>query len=160
MGLGGIFRKQSGRQGGPRLAAWYAPERSPLSSDSRKPRLRPSSWAAAPCSSRGHDSLAPDSHEPHLGADDNASGVAGLLEAAWLLAAKRERRPAAQHGETVTAVVLREGQEVKLSVTFQESQRRCVGEKSPCGVFPRCDARRSGDFGASSRGGMGVPYRL
>ncbi|WNG17442.1 M28 family peptidase [Cystobacter fuscus] len=39
----------------------------------------------------GRGSLAPDSHEPHLGADDNASGVAGLLEAARLLAAKRER---------------------------------------------------------------------
>jgi S1-C subfamily serine protease len=31
---------------------------------------------------------------------------------------------AAKPGETVTAVVLREGREVKLSVTFQESQRR------------------------------------
>ena len=38
----------------------------------------------------GRGSLAPDSKEPHLGADDNASGVAGLLEAARLLAAKRE----------------------------------------------------------------------
>ncbi len=29
-----------------------------------------------------HHSLAPDSHQPHLGADDNASGTASLLEAA------------------------------------------------------------------------------
>jgi Tol biopolymer transport system component len=36
----------------------------------------------------GSNSLAPDSHEPHNGADDNASGVAGLLEAARLLAAR------------------------------------------------------------------------
>jgi Tol biopolymer transport system component len=36
----------------------------------------------------GHpSSLAPDSDEPHLGADDNASGVAALMEAARLLAA-------------------------------------------------------------------------
>jgi Tol biopolymer transport system component len=34
-----------------------------------------------------HHSLAPDSHTPHLGADDNASGTAGLLEAARALAA-------------------------------------------------------------------------
>lgn len=34
-------------------------------------------------------SLAPDSHLPHLGADDNASGTAGLLEAARLLVARR-----------------------------------------------------------------------
>ena len=34
----------------------------------------------------GPESLAPDSHEPHLGADDNASGTAGILEAARLLA--------------------------------------------------------------------------
>lgn len=33
----------------------------------------------------GRDSLAPDKHEPHLGADDNASGVAGVLEAVRLL---------------------------------------------------------------------------
>ncbi len=37
----------------------------------------------------GANSLAPDSREPHNGADDNASGVAGLLEAARLLAARR-----------------------------------------------------------------------
>lgn len=36
----------------------------------------------------GSNSLAPDAHEPHNGADDNASGVAGLLEAARLLAAR------------------------------------------------------------------------
>jgi hypothetical protein len=35
----------------------------------------------------GHYSLAPESHAPHLGADDNASGTAGLLEAARMLAA-------------------------------------------------------------------------
>ena len=37
----------------------------------------------------GRDSLAPESNEPHSGADDNASGVAGLLEAARVLAARR-----------------------------------------------------------------------
>lgn len=37
----------------------------------------------------GKESLAPDSHDPHLGADDNASGVAGVLEAVRLLAAGR-----------------------------------------------------------------------
>jgi hypothetical protein len=34
----------------------------------------------------GRNSLAPDRHEPHLGADDNASGVAALIEAARTLA--------------------------------------------------------------------------
>ncbi|PTL78909.1 peptidase M28 [Vitiosangium sp. GDMCC 1.1324] len=39
----------------------------------------------------GRGSLAPESHEPHLGADDNASGVAGLLEAARVLSEQRTR---------------------------------------------------------------------
>jgi Tol biopolymer transport system component len=38
----------------------------------------------------GHGSLAPDAHEAHLGADDNASGTAALLEVARILAAQRE----------------------------------------------------------------------
>ena len=38
----------------------------------------------------GASSLAPDAHEPHNGADDNASGTAALLEAARVLAARRE----------------------------------------------------------------------
>jgi Zn-dependent M28 family amino/carboxypeptidase len=37
----------------------------------------------------GRDSLAPDKNEPHLGADDNASGTAALLEVARALAARR-----------------------------------------------------------------------
>jgi hypothetical protein len=37
----------------------------------------------------GHGSLEPDAHVPHLGADDNASGTAALLEAGRLLAARR-----------------------------------------------------------------------
>jgi hypothetical protein len=37
----------------------------------------------------GRDSLAPGKHEPHVGADDNASGTATLLEAARQLAAKK-----------------------------------------------------------------------
>ena len=37
----------------------------------------------------GRDSLAPDKHEPHLGADDNASGTAALLEAARALASRK-----------------------------------------------------------------------
>jgi hypothetical protein len=37
----------------------------------------------------GPNSLALDAHEPHNGADDNASGVAGLLEAARVLQARR-----------------------------------------------------------------------
>jgi len=40
----------------------------------------------------GSASLAPDSREAHLGADDNASGVAGLLETARLLARVPNRR--------------------------------------------------------------------
>ncbi|HYL04435.1 MAG TPA: M28 family peptidase [Thermoanaerobaculia bacterium] len=39
----------------------------------------------------GHGSLAPDAHVPHLGADDNASGTAALLEAGRILAAERGR---------------------------------------------------------------------
>ncbi len=39
----------------------------------------------------GHGSLTPDAHEPHLGADDNASGTAALLEVARILAAQRDR---------------------------------------------------------------------
>ncbi len=38
----------------------------------------------------GQGSLAPDSSEPHNGADDNASGTAGLLEAARVLAGRRD----------------------------------------------------------------------
>jgi len=39
----------------------------------------------------GHPgSLAPDSDEPHVGADDNASGVAALLETAKLIAAHKD----------------------------------------------------------------------
>jgi hypothetical protein len=37
----------------------------------------------------GRDSLAPDQHEPHPGADDNASGTAALLEAARALSARK-----------------------------------------------------------------------
>jgi len=39
----------------------------------------------------GASSLAPDSHEIHNGADDNASGTAGLLEVARRLAGERDR---------------------------------------------------------------------
>ena len=39
----------------------------------------------------GASSLAPDAHEPHNGADDNASGTAALLEAARVLSARREQ---------------------------------------------------------------------
>ena len=39
----------------------------------------------------GSGSLAPDSREPHNGADDNASGTAALLEAARRLAAARDQ---------------------------------------------------------------------
>ena len=38
----------------------------------------------------GQGSLAPDSSEPHNGADDNASGTAGLLEAARVLSDRRD----------------------------------------------------------------------
>jgi len=38
----------------------------------------------------GESSLAPDSNEPHNGADDNASGTAALLEAARVLTARRD----------------------------------------------------------------------
>jgi Tol biopolymer transport system component len=38
----------------------------------------------------GRDSLAPDQHVPHLGADDNASGTTVILEIARQLSARRE----------------------------------------------------------------------
>lgn len=38
----------------------------------------------------GASSLAPEAHEPHNGADDNASGTAALLEAARILAERRD----------------------------------------------------------------------
>jgi Tol biopolymer transport system component len=38
----------------------------------------------------GESSLAPDSNEPHNGADDNASGTAALLEVARVLSARRD----------------------------------------------------------------------
>jgi Tol biopolymer transport system component len=41
----------------------------------------------------GSFSLAPDKHEPHLGADDNASGVAGLLEVAKNLQSRSNELP-------------------------------------------------------------------
>ncbi|HKQ69804.1 MAG TPA: M28 family peptidase, partial [Polyangiaceae bacterium] len=37
----------------------------------------------------GRDSLAPDKHEPHVGADDNASGTAALLEVARALSLRK-----------------------------------------------------------------------
>jgi Tol biopolymer transport system component len=37
----------------------------------------------------GRDSLAPDKHEPHVGADDNGSGTAALLEAARALSLRK-----------------------------------------------------------------------
>ena len=40
----------------------------------------------------GRHSLAPDSAVPHVGADDNASGTATVLEIARQLAAKPEAR--------------------------------------------------------------------
>lgn len=40
----------------------------------------------------GRDSLAPDKHEPHLGADDNASGAATLVEVARALASSKVAR--------------------------------------------------------------------
>ncbi|HUP43796.1 MAG TPA: M28 family peptidase, partial [Thermoanaerobaculia bacterium] len=45
----------------------------------------------------GPDSMAPGSTEPHSGADDNASGVAAILEAArWLVERRAELGPAAR----------------------------------------------------------------
>ncbi|HXJ67756.1 MAG TPA: M28 family peptidase [Verrucomicrobiae bacterium] len=51
----------------------------------------------------GPSSLAPNEHAPHVGADDNASGVAAILAAAQRLGAKQQRgwRPA--HTIVVTA---------------------------------------------------------
>jgi hypothetical protein len=51
----------------------------------------------------GPSSLAPNEHAPHVGADDNASGVAAILAAAQRLGAKEQRgwRPA--HTIVVTA---------------------------------------------------------
>ena len=43
----------------------------------------------------GRYSLAPDTHEPHVGADDNASGVAGLLEIARALTEQPQRSSSA-----------------------------------------------------------------
>jgi hypothetical protein len=40
-----------------------------------------------------HHSLAPDSHLPHVGADDNASGTAGMLEVARQLASRVAKLP-------------------------------------------------------------------
>jgi hypothetical protein len=48
----------------------------------------------------GRDSLAPDQHVPHLGADDNASGTATILEIARVL---QERRSELQRDVVVAA---------------------------------------------------------
>src|SRR6185503_14287781 len=45
----------------------------------------------------GESSLAPDSRSPHLGADDNASGVAAMLEVARHAAANRRAGAAPAH---------------------------------------------------------------
>ena len=61
----------------------------------------PSWWARTTITSGlgGPNSLAPEAHEPHNGADDNASGTAAVLAAAGALAARR--------GELGRDVVLR-----------------------------------------------------
>jgi len=51
----------------------------------------------------GPSSLAPNEHTPHVGADDNASGVAAILAAAQRLAAKRQRGWKPAHTIVVTA---------------------------------------------------------
>ena len=50
----------------------------------------------------GPSSLAPNEHVPHLGADDNASGVAAILAAAQRLAARRQHGWKPQHTLVVT----------------------------------------------------------
>jgi len=51
----------------------------------------------------GPSSLAPNEHAPHVGADDNASGVAAILAAAQRLGAKRQRGWKPAHTILVTA---------------------------------------------------------
>lgn len=51
----------------------------------------------------GPSSLAPNSHEPHVGADDNASGVSAILAAAQRLGLKARRGWRPQHNLIVTA---------------------------------------------------------
>lgn len=60
----------------------------------------------------GPSSLAPNSHEPHVGADDNASGVSAILAAAQRLGLKARRGWKPVHSIVVTAF---SGEEIGLA---------------------------------------------
>ena len=51
----------------------------------------------------GPSSLAPNEHAPHVGADDNASGVAAILAAAQRLGTKRQHGWRPQHSIVITS---------------------------------------------------------
>jgi Tol biopolymer transport system component len=72
----------------------------------------------------GRSSLAPDKHEPHLGADDNASGTAAVLEIARALAARRSELT------RDVLVILFSGEEAGLlgSTQFARTRPAVIGE--------------------------------
>ena len=81
-----------------------------------------------------HHSLAPDSHLPHLGADDNASGTATVLEIARQLAARPQVAGARRR---VRRVLGRGGRDARLDALHAHAARRAEGRRRARDDQPR-----------------------
>ena len=105
-----------------------------------------------------HHSLAPDSHVPHLGADDNASGTATVLEIARQLAAQARHAGARRR---VRRVFGRGGGDARLDALHAHPARRAEGRGRARDDQPRHGrppARQPGDD-PGRRFGVGVAGR-